>query len=67
MVSLTMSPNKKNFVLDITRTFEIKAKDLVRESLPLGFPAFWVELYVGWVSLVDQAEIGGYLSPCPYR
>ena len=48
-----MPPDKKNLVLHITRTLQVEAKDLVCESLPLGFLAFGIKLLIRGVGLVD--------------
>ena len=65
MVSLSVSPNEQHFVLDIAGTLKIQTEDLIRKFLPLGFLAFWVELGVSGIRLVDQPKVGGNLPTSP--
>lgn len=67
MNALAVPSDKKNLVLHITRTLKIQAKDLVCESLPLGFLALGVKLRIGGVALVDKSEVGPDLSTTSYR
>jgi hypothetical protein len=56
-----MSSNEKNFILYVARSFEVETEDLICEPLPLRLLAFYVELRVGRIRLVDEPKVCGHL------
>lgn len=58
VVSLAMSSNVKDLVIDVGITGSIESLDLVLKPLPLRLGAGWVICRVSIVSLVDQTEVG---------
>lgn len=65
MPTFTVAAGEQDLVVDVFRRFGIQRRNYQGKSLPLSQ---WRCIFgVGWIALIDEAEVGGSLCEGPVR